>query len=287
MPKSLRNNCSRLIFYILGFTLIMANPEIAGAGKPGVMISPHRVILEGRNRTAQIRIVNPGDEPLQFRIGLVHMEMDSEGRLLIVKEPTEAQKKVEKMIRFSPRRTYLNPAEAQTIRIMARRAAGVADGEYRVHLSLVPVPLPPSGGAPKVKKVENKTTFDINMLIGVTLPIFIRYGDLTADVTPLRLQLQEGASPFVNLDLGRTGNRTVTTDVDLFLVSPDGGGEEKVGAVAGAAVYYPAALRTVKIPLSVPADFRFEGRDLKVVIRDHEDTKRPVLSSKIFSLRNP
>ncbi|HIJ79203.1 MAG: fimbria/pilus periplasmic chaperone [Desulfobulbaceae bacterium] len=261
-------------------------PELVKAAKHGVMVSPQRVIFEGRNRSAQIRVVNSSDQPCKFRVELVHIAMDATGRMREIKEPLAAQKNVEKMLRFSPRQISLKPKEAQTIRLMARRPAGVVDGEYRVHLSLVPVPPDPSSSdALEAEQVEKKTSVNIDMMIGVTLPVFIRFGDLAAGVTASNLVLHEGENPFVNLDLNRTGNCSVATDIELYLSSPAGGDETRVGRVSGAAVYYPALLRTVKIPLSVPAGFRFAGKRLKAVLKDHEDTNHPVFSSKIFAFR--
>lgn len=277
----------KISFWTLSFFVlfILTLPDLGTADTQGILVSPQRVILEGRSRTAQINMVNPGDQPRQFRIDLIHMAMDSQGRLRKIQEPTAAQKEIEKMVRFSPRRTFLNPGQSQTIRLMSRRPANTADGEYRLHLSLAPIPIPASDKPEKIKNAPEQTAFDIKLLIGITLPVFIRYGELRADVEASGLELVKNRDKsFVNIDLSRTGSRSVSTDVDIFLLSQNSETEEKIGIVAGAAVYYPNALRTVKIPLSVPAGFNFSGSQLKAVIRDHEVKGNPVLSSRIFSL---
>jgi len=263
----------------------MILPDSLQARARGVMVAPQRVILENRNRTASITMVNPGDRPLQFRIELIHMDMDSQGRLKKVEAPNQDQKKMEKIVRYSPRRTLLAPGKSQTIRVMARRPAGVPDGEYRMHLSLAPIALPhPSNQTRAAADGDARTDFDIDLLIGVTLPIFVRYGELKADVGVSGVEVVKSQRPFVNLDLTRTGNRSVSVNIDIYLVSEDGQKEEKVGMVSGAAVYYPNELRMVRIPLSLPKEFRFSGRTLKVILKDNENKKGEILSTKTFSL---
>lgn len=285
MRISFQCKLNSVCFLILGVLWTMILPDSLQARARGIMVAPQRIVLENRNRTASITIVNPGDQPLQFRIGLIHMDMDSQGRLKKVDAPTPAQKKLERIVRYSPRRTRLDPGQSQTIRLMARRPAGIPAGEYRMHLSISPIALPSSPN--KTGTAANdlgRTDFDIDLLIGVTLPIFVRYGKLEADVGVSRIEVVESQEPFVNLDLTRTGNRSVSVNIDIYLVSEDGREEEKVGMVSGAAVYYPNELRMVRIPLSLPKDFRLSGRKLKVVLKDNENKKGTILSSKIFSL---
>lgn len=285
MKISLRYYLSIVCFLTLGILWTTILPDTIQARTRGILVSPQRVILGGRNRTASITMVNPGDQPLQFRIELIHMEMDAQGRLTKVKNPTPAQEEHKNILRYSPRRTVLGPGKSQTIRLMARRPAGIPDGEYRMHLSLSPMALPASpdktGG---VAKSPDQTKFDIDLLIGVTLPVFIRYGKLDASVGVSRVDLVTTQKPFVNLDLTRTGNRSVSVNVETYLVSEDGQKEEKVGMVSGAAVYYPNELRRLRIPLSLPKDFKFSGRNLKIVLKDNENKKGAILSTKTASI---
>lgn len=285
MRISFRCKLDFVCFLILGVLWAMILPDSLQARTRGIMVAPQRIILENRHRTASITIVNPGDQPLQFRIGLIHMDMDSQGRLKKVAAPTPAQKELEKILRYSPRRTLLDPGRSQTIRLMARRPAGIPDGEYRMHLSISPIPLPLSPNKTEVAANKtNRTNFDIDLLIGVTLPVFIRYGKLEADVGVSRVEVVKSEKPFVNLDLTRTGNRSVSVNIDIYLVSEDGQEEKKVGMVSGAAVYYPNELRMVRIPLSLPKNVKLSGRNLKVILKDNENKKGTILSTKTVSL---
>ncbi|MCG8551336.1 MAG: hypothetical protein MI799_13120 [Desulfobacterales bacterium] len=251
----------------------------------GILVSPQRILLEGRNRTASITMVNPGDRPLQFRIELIHMEMDPQGRLKKIEAPTPAQEEQKKILRYSPRRTVLDPGKSQTIRLMARRPAGIPDGEYRMHLSLSPIALPsPSDKTGAAANPAGQTNFDIDLLIGVTLPVFVRYGKLESNVGVSRVDVVKSEKTFVNLDLTRSGNRSASVNIDVYLVGENGQNEERVGVISGAAVYYPNKLRMVRIPLSLPKNSSLSGRNLKIVLKDNENKKGAVLFSKIFSV---
>ena len=285
MKISFRCKLNFICFLILGVLWATILPDSLQARARGILVAPQRIILENRHRTASITMVNPGDQPLQFRIELIHMDMDSQGRLKKVDAPTPAQEELKKMLRYSPRRTVLGPGKSQTIRLMARRPAGIPDGEYRMHLSISPIALPPSPNKTGSAADEaDETDFDIDLLIGVTLPIFVRYGKLDAVVGVSRVEVVNAQAPFVNLDLTRTGNRSVSVNVETYLVSENGRKEEKVGMVSGAAVYYPNKLRMVRIPLSLPKNFKFSGRKLKVILKDNENKKGPILSTKMVSL---
>jgi P pilus assembly chaperone PapD len=111
-----------------------------------VLISPLRVVMDDKNKSFSVKIVNPGDLKTSYRISLVSMEADELGR---VKE-TDKNNIIKEMIRFSPKRVTLPPRGVQTIRLIARPKSNLPQGEYRVHLKVSPLPPPPG------KKVQEK-----------------------------------------------------------------------------------------------------------------------------------
>ncbi|MFL5319107.1 MAG: molecular chaperone, partial [Myxococcaceae bacterium] len=120
------------------FALSAAAENAPQAG--GVQVLPTRVVFEGRERAAAITLVNNGQKAQTYRLSLVEMKMNDDGKL----EPVPAGQAVDhsaaQYIRFSPRQVTLEPKTTQTVRLQLRLPAELARGEYRSHLMLRALP---------------------------------------------------------------------------------------------------------------------------------------------------
>jgi hypothetical protein len=216
----------------------------ARAGVGDLLVAPTRVVLDGR-RGAEIILNNIGDEPATYRVSVEFLRMTEEGGLIDVPTPNEADVKAQDMIVYAPRKVTLAPHEPQAIRIAARAPQGIADGEYRVHLLFRAIPdatpVAQSAGEP-VKGVQ----FKLTPIYGVTIPVIVRLGNLqaTAAIADVRIQQKQG-SPFVDLDLVRSGSRSVYGEVRVL--KP--GLKDPIAIQKGVAVYTDVNKRHVSIPV--------------------------------------
>lgn len=126
----------RLIHGLLLFALVgltgFSLPLWAAVGD--LTVSPTRLILGERDRSAQISLINRGADEATYRIEFVQYRMDENGQLQEIEEPNELEKFADPLIRFSPRQVLLKPNEAQTVRLLVRKPKDLAPGEYRSHL---------------------------------------------------------------------------------------------------------------------------------------------------------
>ncbi|HJP67992.1 MAG TPA: molecular chaperone, partial [Sphingomicrobium sp.] len=156
--------------FMLGVCLVaapfVAYPSAASAGVGDLLVAPTRLVLDGR-RGAEIILNNIGEEPATYRVSVEFRRMTENGDLIDVTTPTDADKKAEDMIVFAPRKVMLAPHEPQAIRIAARPAPGLPDGEYRVHMLFRAIP-PSSPVVQSSGEQPKGVQFKLTPVYGVT-----------------------------------------------------------------------------------------------------------------------
>jgi hypothetical protein len=254
-------------------------PAVAPAGS-GLLVTPTRLVFEGRKRSAELTLINRSDEAATYRIAFREMEMTRDGGLEIVEE--EPPWSAERLIRYSPRQVTLGPHETQTVRLQLRLPAELADGEYRSHLELRYVP-PPTEAAARRPQTEEEGEFQVRLvaLYGVALPIIVRRGEPVAEVSIGDVELiagSDGEPDELRLVIRRQGDRSVYGDLSVSVSSTDEGRRE-IGLVRGLAVYTPNTAREVGIPLSQPLR-NLRGDTLELRYRDAEGSGTTLASAR-------
>ena len=234
---------ARRLLLALALPLSFVAAFSAQAGIGDLLVAPTRIVLNG-SRGTEIVLSNIGDDVATYRVSVELRRMKSDGTLDDVAEASDREKTAQNMILYAPRRVTIAPNQPQTIRIAARAPAGLADGEYRAHLLFraVPPPRPVMPAAP-VKGVS----FELIPIYGVTIPVVVRMGNLSAKVGIANVALaQANGKPAVALDLTRAGDRSVFGDVRVFKA----GIKEPIAIQRGVAIYTEIATRHMVIPLN-------------------------------------
>lgn len=255
------------LFFLFGFPL-----SFFASAQSTVALSPQRIILEGRERTETLRIINPGNEVVHYRIQPIILKQDPSGKIEKV-ENTEEYKDILRMVRFSPRKIRLNPREMQTVRILVRKPADLEPGEYRLHISVSPIPKLESPDEQEIpKEPPSGISVSMNFSVGVSIPLIIRHGETHVDLGAKDLQVESlpDGKEALKVRLLATGNRSVYLDASLFH------GDTLLGKKQGFAVYQPNGQRDLIFPLQdgPPPS----GSALRLVLHDREkDGKTPLL----------
>lgn len=199
-----------------------------------LLIAPTRLILDGR-RGGEVILSNIGNEEATYRIDLELRRMTPDGELVPVAqaEANATEKAAMEMIRYAPRRVLLPPREPQAIRISARPAPELPDGEYRVHMSFAAIPKV-QAVAPAAESASEGFAINLIPIYGITMPIIVRKGELevTAGLANPRVeQGAEGASFLV--DITRSGGASIYGDLLVYRQ----GADEPTLVVRGIGVY--------------------------------------------------
>jgi hypothetical protein len=224
---------------------LIALPAPAKAGVGDLLVAPTRILLDGR-KGAEVILNNIGEEPATYRVSVEFRRMTEQGDLVDVAAPSPTDKAAEEMIVYSPRKVTLAPHEPQAIRIAARPAQGLPDGEYRVHMLFRAIPpatpvVQPTGEEPK------GVHFQLTPVYGVTIPVIVRLGNLEASAGIANVNLEKkGAETAVGFDISRTGKRSTYGEVRVLKA----GVKDPIAIQKGIAVYTEIGKRHVSVPIA-------------------------------------
>ena len=256
-------------------------PQLALAD---LMLYPTRVVLEKNQRTAQVDLINNGSEPAIYRISLVNQRMGEDGQFLGVDTaPLPGELFANDMVQFSPRQVTLQPGTSQTVRVMVRKPADLAGGEYRSHLHFEK--MPEARGATSIEAGKDKQIgIVLTALVGASIPVIVRHEVAPASVSLSHLELvKNGAAPMLALQFNRTGNSSVYGDLAVVF-TPHGGVEQVIGRVAGIAVYNPNSLRRAKMALQLAPGIVLARGALRVAYRERPEAGGALLAEGTLAL---
>jgi hypothetical protein len=229
------------------FCLLFAVMHSADA----LRITLKRVVFEGPKRAEVITIINNKNDPVTYRLGWRHFVMTADKSLAHVEEsslPPEVRPSKD-MVKFAPRRFTINPGGSQQVRMILRMPAGTPDGEYRSHLWVRP-----EASVDELTLNQDQNGSDPNkgvsvtMLAGVTMPIIVRKGNLSATVEIANFRATQ-AGTFINASFSmvRQGERSVYGDIE-YICNP-GAGEYQARLSRGNAIYAETSQRNFNLQM--------------------------------------
>ncbi|MFC4930383.1 fimbria/pilus periplasmic chaperone [Massilia sp. GCM10023247] len=270
--------CRWLLACLLLAPLLPARAEL--------MLHPTRVVFDKNTRAAQIELINNGSKPASYRIALVNRRMTEGGKFEAAETAQEGERFADAMLRYSPRQITLQPGTAQTVRVMLRKPAELAEGEYRSHLQFDKLP-DVEGQASVEHQGGNGSQIGVvmNALVGASVPIIVRHGIVNAEVrlSGLALGKDEAKRPQLALQFERAGSASVYGDVSVTF-TPKNGKPHSLAQVGGIAVYTPNRVRMATLPLVLPAGVALAGGTLEVSYRDRPEAGGKLLAQASLNL---
>jgi len=251
---------------------LAATPALAAGD---LLVAPTRVVLHGARGT-EVILNNIGSETATYRISLELRRMTTAGQLDEVSTPSIEEKAALAMIAFAPRRVTLPPYQPQAIRIGIRAPQGLPDGEYRAHMLFRAIPDAKVATAPKAP--ASGISIALTPIYGVTIPIIVRRGQLTATaaIANAKLATLDGHQA-VSFDLSRSGTRSVYGEVRVL--KP--GNSKPVVLARGVAVYNEIGRRNVTLPVSSDVKTSIAGPATIQYVELGEDGERTLAEAKV------
>ncbi len=188
------------------------------------------------------------------------------------------------MLRYSPRQVTIAPGSSQTVRMLLRKPAELAPGEYRSHLQFDRVADSSPGNSvdSAADAGGDKVGVVITALVGASIPVIVRQGETQATVTLAQLALEPrgaDAAPSLAFQILREGNRSVYGDLAVTF-TPRGGTPLEVAKAGGVAVYVPNPMRRARMPLQLPAGVALAGGSLRLSYRERADSGGKLLAEQ-------
>jgi hypothetical protein len=253
-----------------------------------IMLYPTRVVVEGGKRSAQVEIINRGQEAETYRIGIVNRRMTELGEIVPADTALPDEQFADEMVRYTPRQVTLQPGASQTIRISVRKPADLAPGEYRSHLQFDRIA--DSAGLTDLEAAASETSNGVSIvlktLIGASIPVIVRHGQTSANVALDSLKVRpgrDGIAPELSFTFRRDGNRSVYGDVVATYAAP---GKEpvEIGSATGIAVYVPNVERSARLPLKLPEGVVLHGGEIQLRYSERADAGGAIIAQAAVRL---
>lgn len=277
----------RRLLLKITFAASLAAAVLCGGGLParaGLMLMPTDIIFKDRQRTANLTLINTGQDEATYKIGFRYQRQNESGSYDLMKEPMDPKYDLAKMVVFSPRQVTLLPGGKQGIRLSLRRPANLPDGEYRAHLLLMrqsPETSALKSAESKAEKGGVKVALGAN--IGFSLPVIVRQGayDATASVSDPRFSTvtaQGRTGPQLEIILTHSGKFSTLGHVAVFW-TPPGGAERRIGTLNNVNVHTETARRKVSIPLK---ESQVSGGTIRILYEGDGPDKGITFDEKTF-----
>lgn len=250
--------------------VLLAGIPIEAYSQGGLLITPRRVVFDGKKKIVQVNLANSGKDTSTYLISFIQYRMTENGGFEQITEPDSGQIFADKYIRLFPREVTLAPGEAQLVKLQLRGYNKLKDGEYRSHIYFR---LNNNVKALGEEKDIDTTTVSVRLIpiYGISIPAIIRKGKSTTKVSLSDLTLQKVNDTTQGLDItfNRTGNFSVYGDVTVNYFAPGSDKPVEVGLVRGLAVYTPNKLR--HFILSLDNKYDYSKGKLKIVYTSKSD----------------
>ncbi|WP_264753029.1 fimbrial biogenesis chaperone [Marinobacter psychrophilus] len=252
-----------------------------------MMLYPTRIVFAGNQRAAQLELINNGTESATYRISLVNRRMSETGAFSGIDVPLPGEQFAEDMLRYSPRQVTLAPGAGQAVRIMVRKPANLAPGEYRSHMLFAKQPNPEGRTSVESSNAtaDNEIGITLTALVGASIPVIVRHGNTDASVALTHLDLRRPAdkAPVLGFVMERSGNQSVYGDLTISF-TPYSGSEQVIARANGVAIYTPNPLRRASISLGQLNGSRLTNGALRVTYREQAEDGGALLVETVLQL---
>jgi hypothetical protein len=264
----------RIIFMMLIATLSLS---IQSKAQGNLLITPMRVVFEGNKQKAELNLVNIGTDTATYSVSFKQYNMTEEGMLKLIEKPETTQMFAEPYLRIFPREVTLAPGEAQVIMLQCRRKTDMLAGEYRSHIWFRSEKNYNVLGKKELLLDSNQLSVSIIPIFGITIPVIIRSGEVSVSATlsNLKLDIQQGTIQNLTLTINRTGNISIYGDI-IIEYTPVQGKPYEIGTVKGVGVYTNLSKRNIAVKLNNTSGKPLTNGELKVRYVSNGEMKRVV-----------
>jgi fimbrial chaperone protein len=226
------------------FLLLLLLVNFCTQVSANLLVSPTRVIFEGRDRTKDIVLINTTNDERSYRIGWEEKAVNQGGRYIDITEG-KTNSAASSYIRYSPRQVTLKPGERQIVKLMLRRKNSMDRPEYRSHIMFTALPLIKNQKDLSAEGVSLK----VNILTSYSLPVMIRTAtpDITVKIENITIKRENEAQPVIQVELSKTGVFSATGNINVYFRANGEEEEKKVGILNGVNIFHEASVLKAKI----------------------------------------
>lgn len=236
------------IFFAAILLGLILHPAVSHAAR--VDILPRKILLEDRQRSAEITILNLGQEKSYVRLTLISYRQKEDGLYEEIETPLNPAFDPEKAVRYSPKQFTLPPGGRQKIRLALSDIANLPDGEYRFHVKAISFD---EDEFSVRRQAERGSSVTLKMNVAVVIPVVVRKGQLEGgakieNVGYLSSSQSSQGQPALTMDLVRKGAFGAMGTLKAFQTVA--GEEKEIGTMSNVNIFSEVARRKVEMPLN-------------------------------------
>lgn len=251
-------------------------------------ITPTMLVIEGRERYADVNLINSSDNPQSYAIGWrFYRQNEREGNYLNADKSTTDFDLTQNLV-FTPRRVRLAPGDLQKIRLGLRLKGGEppAPGDYRAHLELKETSenLVAQPGQIQGQAQQGRTSIGVKVNVGFSIPVIYRIGtpDVQAVIGDVKTQIDPATRQIqLVIPVSRKPANSKFGLLGHFKVYL---GDAMIGEQKNANVFPEIATRVFKVPLKTMA---LNSGSVRIVYADYksDEKDKSVLAEKTMAIR--
>ncbi len=264
------------------FLALAVLPFPAGAT---VTVTPMAVLIEGRERYADVNLINTSEREESYEIGWLFYRMEEETGSYEIIDSAPGDFDLTQNLVFSPRRVTLQPGATQKVRLALRlKGEPPEPGDYRAHLEMKQVSPPEiphtvdlSGpGATEKPKIQ----VGIAVSVGFSIPVVYRVGesDATAVMGDITTHIHPKTGKIAaRVPIAREGNVYGLMGNLSVYHTPRGGSETLVGEIKNANIFPEINRRVFDVTLNTST---LGQGSLRVVYQHFDKTENMVFAER-------
>ncbi len=248
-------------------------------------ITPTLLVIEGRERYADVNLINNSDKPQSYAIDWrFFRQAELEGNYLTSDKSVTDFDLTQNLV-FTPKRVRLAPSDLQKIRLGLRlKGEPPAPGDYRAHLQLKETADQVDLRAPQNPQAEGRTSVGVKINVGFSIPVIYRVGtpDVQAVIGDVKTQINPNTKQIeLVIPASRKPKESKFAILGHFRIYQ---GNTMIGEQKNANIFPEIEMRVFKVPLSVPA---LNNGAIKIVYLDYKSTedKKAVLAEKFLTIK--
>lgn len=229
-----------------------------------LLINPIRVVFEGQKQNADLNLTNIGKDTAVYMVSFLSYKMLEDGSFVQLDKP-DTTISADKYLRLFPRKVVLPPNESQTIRLQLRKTSGLKQAEYRSHIYFRAEKQLNPLGMRDLKFDSTKMAVSITPVFGISIPVIVRNGNLTNQLSLSNITLQQVNDTLSKLSvtINRSGNKSAYGNIRVEF-QPEKGQRIDVGFANGIGIYPEIARRNFALLVKTTSAMRTTNGKLVV-----------------------
>lgn len=228
----------KLVLLLVLLSIAAISGAVHAQGLRRLTIAPTRIVIEPRERSGELSIMNIYAQAATYRVKIVNNKMKEEGGgYNTLSGPLDPAFDPEEYIRLTPRQFRLEPNGVQRIRFSVRRPPDLPPGDYRFHIMATRL-----FGNTSTEQVDKGVKATVATNIGISIPVVVRQGDYNGDVKIEDVQLYPASPtqklPKATLTIRRIGNNDIFGGIDLYWVPAGSDQRELIGTVRNSNLFH-------------------------------------------------